>query len=95
MTYKNKSEDEKQVKIQPTEKYGLFEPMVDYLYVDQLIFEEFVSANLKGLYNDDLICSEFECHFQDWCKDVQKKYGQIPQISLKLTDSSQEAVQDG
>jgi hypothetical protein len=52
---------------------ALFDPQVDYIYINKLTFDNFLQPVLKTIYMDDIVCSDTECHFETSCDRVQKK----------------------
>ena len=50
---------------------AIFDTEADYMYINQLEYDEMLQPLLKSLYND-IECNENECHFNKACDAVTK-----------------------
>ena len=67
---------------------AIFDPQVDYMYINKLTFDHSLVPLLQSAYVDDIDCSETECHFDKPCDAVPKK-GLELHFSLGGTDSKE------
>jgi len=56
--------------------YGIFDPQVDYLYVNVMEFK-FIKENLITIYGSDLVCTEAECYFNKGCHEVRNLFPDV------------------
>jgi len=49
---------------------AIFDPSVDYMYVNQIEFDQFMQPILSTVYGDALTCNENNCYFQSSCDKV-------------------------
>ena len=52
---------------------ALFDPQVDYMYVNQIEFDSLMQPTLKKIYGDALNCNANDCHFKTVCSNVKKE----------------------
>lgn len=49
---------------------AIFDPQVDYMYVNQIEFDQFIQPILTTVYGKDLTCTENNCYFNSSCNSV-------------------------
>ena len=51
---------------------AVFDPQVDYLYVNALEFGNLIIPALKAMYGDDIGCTKTECYFVRTCNEAKR-----------------------
>jgi hypothetical protein len=56
------------------EARAIFDPQVDFLYVNELEFTNLMRPVIKQIYSDDINCSDTDCFFSNPCPKVKDQY---------------------
>lgn len=51
---------------------AIFDPQVDYMYVNQIEFDQFIQPILTTVYGTNLTCTENNCYFSSTCDKVYR-----------------------